>query len=298
MQSGLWWQNRKGNMRSMRRYRFAGLFMLLTCAAAHAAPQRVISADLCSDEYVFRLVPREHIVALSWLAGDRSPVVSTIADRVSGIALIRPSAEEVLTRFPDLVVLSEGTNPRLRSHLEREHIPFIEIPSAGSFAQVREVTRKLGMELGAPGRAAAMLAEMDRTLAVARAHAVSAPVPTLIYEPNGYATSGTFADEIMAAAGLSDGAPGMNLTRSGTIPIEAVIAAAPRLLILNRTNGPSHSQADLVLQHPAFAALAGKTSVVSLTLTPLLCPGPWSVQVVPALADIGKSALARRATQP
>jgi iron complex transport system substrate-binding protein len=258
----------------------------------------VISADLCSDEYVYRLVPRDHIVALSWLAGDRSPVVSTIVDKVAGIALMRPSAEAVLTRSVDLVVLSRGTNPRLRSQLAAAHIPILEIPMADSLAQVRAVTKNLGTALGAPDRATALLGEMDLSLADVRAHASSVPVSTLIYEPNGYATSGAFADEIMTAAGLSDAAPGMTLTPSGTIPIEAVIASTPRLLILNRADGRARSRADLVLQHPALAALDGRTTIATIALTPLLCPGPWSVQAGPALARLGLSALARHAARP
>jgi iron complex transport system substrate-binding protein len=274
------------------------LYALLSSVSAHAAPQRVVSTDLCSDEYVYRLVPRDHIVALSWLAGDTSPVVSTIAVEVKGIDLIRPSAEDVLTRAPDLVVLSQGTNPRLRAHLIDAKMPFLEIPLAESLSQVREVTRMLGIALDARERAHAMLNEMDRTLDEARAHAAMVPVATLIYEPNGYATSGPFADEVMAAAGLSDAAPGMNLTRSGTIPIEEVIAAAPGLLILNRAAAAAHSEAELMLRHPALAALAGRTNIETLALTPLLCPGPWSVAVAPALARLGRSALARRIPRP
>jgi iron complex transport system substrate-binding protein len=285
-------------MRLMHGYRSAGLFLLLACATVQAAPQRVISADLCADEYVYRFVPRAHIVALSWLAGDRSPVVSTIADRVGGIALMRPSAEDILSRSPDLVVLSEGTNARLRSHLADARIPILQVPMAESLSQVREVTRRLGIALGDPDRATALLNEMDRTLGDARAHAATTPVSTLIYEANGYATSGAFTDEIMAAAGLSDAAPGMNLTRSGTIPIESVIASAPALLILNRANERAHSQAELLLRHPALAALDGRTSVATVSLTPLLCPGPWSVQVAPVLARLGQHALAHRRARP
>jgi iron complex transport system substrate-binding protein len=276
-----------------------GIFCtLLSFASAGAAPQRVISADLCSDEYVFRLVPREHIAGLSWLAGDTSPVVSTIADKVAGIALIHPSAEEILTRSPGLVVLYEGTNPRLQAQLAEAHVSVLQIPSADSLDQVREVTRRLGVALNAPERASAMLIQMDRQLADARAQAAGKPVPTLVYEPNGYATTGQLTDEIIAVAGLSDAAPGMNPTRSGTISVEAVIRAAPLLLVFNRANDRVRSQADLVLQHPALSALAGKISVAALPLTPLLCPGPWSADVAPALARLGRRALAHRVARP
>jgi len=285
-------------MRLMHGCQAALLGAFLAGAPADAAPQRVVSTHLCTDEYVFRLVPRDHIVALSYLAGDQAPVVSTIADQVKGIDLIRGSTEEVLTRSPDLVVLYEGTNPRLRAHLVEAHIPFVEIPWADSLEQVRAVTRNLGAELDATDRASAMLKEMDRTLADAHRLAADPPVPTLIYEPNGYATAGGLSNEIMAAAGLSNAAPGMGPTRSGTIPIETLISAAPALLILDGTHGRARSEADLVLQHPAISALAGRTLVAALTLTPLLCPGPWSVRVAPELARLGRSALARSTVRP
>ncbi len=87
-------------------------FAILLCAAAAAfvpvqaaAPQRVVSTFLCTDEYVYRLVPRGAIAALSYEAVDRHPVVSTIADAAAGIPTIRPSTETVMARRPDLVVM-------------------------------------------------------------------------------------------------------------------------------------------------------------------------------------------------
>jgi iron complex transport system substrate-binding protein len=270
---------------------------IIAGTAAHATSQRVVSTNLCADEYVYRLVPREHIAALSFLAGDRHPVVSTLVDKVDGIRLTRGLSEDVLTLSPDLVVLYEGTNPRLRAHLVESHIAFIEIPWAETLDDVRRITRDVGRELGAPGLADAMIAKMDRTLAEARAQAPHPPIPALIYEPNGYATSGAIADAIMADAGLKDVAASLGPTRSGTIPVEAVIAHAPALLILNGANGRARSEAGLVLQHPALSALEGKTKVVSLALTPLLCPGPWSVAVAPELSRLAHDAAARSHTK-
>lgn len=285
-------------MRLMHVSQSVALWLLLAAAVAHAAPQRVVSADLCSDEYVYRLVPREHIAALSYLAGDTHPVVSTIADKVKGIPLIHVSTEAVLGYAPDLVVLYQGTNPRLKAQLAQAHVPLLEIPWADSLAAVRTVTRMLGEKLGATDRAHAILAAMDQTLAEARADAAIRPVPTLVYEPNGYATSGNLTDEIMAAAGLSDAARTMSTTRSGTIPVEELVASAPRLLILNGLRARARSHAELVLQHPALRALGGDTKIATATLTPLLCAGPWSVAVAPVLARLGRTAIAPNTRQP
>src|ERR1700742_872476 len=145
---------------------------LLFCTnAANAAPQRVVSTFLCTDEYVFRLVPRGHIAALSFLARDEHPVVATIHDQTKGMPLTRASAEEVLALHPDMVVMYQGTNPRLKAHLIATHIPFVEVPWANSLNDIRDITRKLGDELGARGTADAMIADMDRKLADARAGA-------------------------------------------------------------------------------------------------------------------------------
>lgn len=271
-----------------------GLCVFLASSAVQAAPQRVVSTHLCTDEYVFRLVPREHISALSYLAGDTNPVVSTIANKVQGIDRIRGSAEEVLTRSPDLVVMYEGTNPRLKQHLIEAGIRFVELKWSNSLADVRAQTLDLGNRLGNPEGARGLLAEMDRALAAARILAVSGPVRTLVYEPNGYATAGGITDELMAIAGLRDVASGMNPTRSGIVPVESVIVDAPELLIING-EPLARSRADLVLRHPALEALRSRITVARATLTPLLCAGPWSAAVAPVFARWGRIAAANRA---
>lgn len=268
------------------------VFALLSAVPGFGAgvPQRVVSTFLCTDEYVFRLVPRDHIAALSFLSADDRPVVSTIHNLVKGIPLIHGSAEEVLQLHPDMVVMYAGTNPRLKAHLIEAHIAFVEVPWANSLADIRANTIKLGEELGAPDRARAMVARMDRELATAAKAAPHPSVPTLIYEPNGYATSNGVTDDILHVAGLRDVAPRMFQTRQGTVPVEALVADPPQLLILNGDREAAPSRGDLILQHPALRALSRSTLVANASLTPLLCPGPWSVQVAVPLSALGRKA--------
>ena len=270
----------------------AALLFICTSETVAAPPQRVVSTNLCADEYVFRLVDRGHIAALSFEAGDRHPVVSTIADAVAGIPQIRPSAETVLNYRPDLVVMFAGTLPRLKSALDDLHVPVLEIPYDDSLAAIRETTRRLGTALGARDKAEALLAQMDGQLAQARLMAPRPPVRTLIYEPNGYATSGPVTQELMAFAGLADAAPGYAVTRSGRIPVEEVIAAAPELLIYSGQQTVADARANLVLHHPALAALDGRTVTAWNPLIPLLCAGPWSADAAPVFAALGQKARA------
>lgn len=260
-----------------------------------AAPPRVVSTFLCTDEYVFRMVPHDNIAALSFLAADTHPVVSTIHDQVKGMTLIRPDTETVLNLKPDLVVMYEGTNPRLHAHLTEIGTPILDVPWANSIADIRKITTMLGEKLGAKGRASEMLKQMDADLSRARSRAARPPVRTLIYEPNGYAVVGGVTEEILQAAGLQNMAPDFKVGRTGAISVEAVIAAQPDLLLLN--GEMARSRADLVLRHPALRALSGRTFIKWVSLTPLLCPGPWSAESAVPLAELGRKARALASQQ-
>jgi|SRR5947207_2680310 len=277
---------------------FAALLLILPASAARRpAPERprhprIVSTFLCTDEYVYRLVPRDRIAALSYLAGDTHPVVSTIGDRVQGIPLVHASAEEVLALKPSLVITYSKTNARLKQALEKAHEAVLEVPWAQSLADVRRITRMLGARLNAKERAVALIVEMDARLVSARLQSPRRPVRTLIYEPNGYATASGVSDEILAAAGLRNVAESLHATRSGTLPVEAVLAARPELLILNSENDSQPARANLVQRHPALSALNGHSYIVRMPLTPLLCPGPWSADVAGTLARLGQTAQA------
>jgi iron complex transport system substrate-binding protein len=272
----LWHTGTRNNMHPSHGWVVTILCVLnILAQPAFAAPQRVVSTFLCTDEYVFRLVPHERIAALSYEATDRNPVVSTIADRARGIRTIRPTTETVLSLAPDLVVMYAGTNPRLHLNLKKLGIAVLDVPWANSLADVRAITTMLGDKLGAPRKAKEMLAGMDRKIAAARAAAPRPPVRTILYEPNGYASTGGIADEVMALSGIVNAAPQARLTRTGTLPVEAVIAAAPELLILGGEQRSGSAMAYTILHHPALKALKGRTE--HAVLTPLLCPGPWSL---------------------
>jgi iron complex transport system substrate-binding protein len=254
---------------------------------------RVVSTNLCGDEYVFRLLPRERIAALSFEAGDRNPVVSTIVNEVGGIAQIRPSTEAVLSLHPDLVVMQAGTLEKLHANLTALGVPVLALPYDSTIADIRRTTTLLGARLGAAARAAQLLQSMDAVLARARAAAPRPSVRTLIYEPNGYANSGGLTEALMGVAGLTNAAPGFTATRTGTIPVEAVIAAAPELLILSGERATMDARANLVLHHPALATLT-HTYTAWAPLLPTLCAGPWSAEAALTLAALGQKARLRR----
>jgi hypothetical protein len=224
-------------------------------AAAAASPHRVVSTFLCTDEYVFRLLPRARIAALSFEAGDRHPVVSTIADHVGGIAQIHPTTETVLNLHPDLVVMYQGTMPRLHENLSALGVPILDVPWANSIADIRKTTHWLGEKLGAQERAAALLDRMDAKLAAARRLADQPAVRTLLYEPNGYASAGGVTDEMMMLAGLLNATPSLHPTRAGTVPVETVAG------FTGRTRAASSGVRDACRPHPLSQGVANSAGL-------------------------------------
>jgi iron complex transport system substrate-binding protein len=69
-----------------------------------------------------------------------------------------------------------------------------------------------------------------------------------------------------------------------------VIAAVPELLILGGEERSGAARAYSVLHHPALKALAGRTHMEFAKLTPLLCPGPWSLDSAETLVKLGRAA--------
>jgi iron complex transport system substrate-binding protein len=269
----------------------AVMFAVLTGAIpANAAPARIVSTFLCTDEYVFRLVPRERIAALSYDAADRS--VSTIEGRVTEIPGIQPTTETVLNYKPDLVVMYAGTKPRLHAQLAEIGVPILDVPWANSLSDIRRVTRMLAGRFGARDKGEELLAEMDRTLAAARARAVHPLVSAILYETNGYASAGSVADALMGIAGLGDVAPKLGLNRLDRIPLEAIVASAPELLIMNGDESVRDAEGSLLLHHPALATLKDRTLIAWRPLKTLLCPGPWSAGAATTFADLGLKARA------
>lgn len=268
----------------------------VTLDAAAGPYRRIVSTNLCADEYVFRLVPRDHIAALSYEATDRHPLVSTIADKAAGIRTIHPSAETILALKPDLVVMYAGTNQRLRTTLKQLHIAVLDVPWADSLADIRGATLMLGDSLGNPAAAKALLAGMDAKLAAARAVAPQKRVRVLLYQPNGYARTATYTDEILAAAGGDDMAPTLLKGARGTLPVEAVVAAAPDLLILGGEGEVGSALAYRVLHHPALQTLQGRSLMRFQRLPELLCAGPWAADAAAPFSDLIRRAAALRAT--
>ena len=270
-------------------------FLLCAASATHAdaQPQRIVSLNVCIDQILVDLVPRERIAAVTHLAAD--PLSSAHPERAAGLAITRGGAEDVLSRNADLVLAGQYSTPATVDLLRRLGHRVVLIALPDSIDGVRDVIGKIAAAVGEEARGAAMIGDLDRRIAAARAPALPDAPSALVYQVNNY-VAGTFGliNEALLLAGWRNGAASIGVSRNGTISLEALVAAPPDLLVLASEPQTYATVVADNLRHPLLAHLR-KTRASTVVPWPLmLCGTQHIAEVVEALAAARRAFDGRR----
>ncbi len=242
--------------------------LLALLAAPAAAAERVVSLNLCTDQFLVLLAPHR-AVALSALA--RDPALSVVAGQAAAMPWVRTDAEAVLDLHPDLVLAGPFGARATLAVLERRGVRVERTAMPQDFPAIRAETRRFAALLGAAPAGEALLAEMDRTLAAVRPRP---PVRALALQARGYtAFPGSLEDSVLRAAGIADIGAGRRLG------LEAIAADPPDLLVTAQAPRYPSLATDL-LAHPVLRAIPRRTWPPAL----LACGGPWTARAVALLA--------------
>lgn len=256
--------------------------------AAAVPPTRIVSLNLCADQLLVDLVPRQRIRALSHLATDGA--VSPVTVQAAGIPSTRGEAEVVVGLDPDLVLAGEWSTPATVSLLERIGRRVVKVPLAEDLSAVRRTIRLVAAAVGEPASGERLVGDLDRRLAAASVAAAAAPVTSarhaaLVYQVNGLASGpGSLVDALMRSAGLDNHAPRLGLGPGGTVPLEAIVADPPDLVVLT---GPVDEYRTAVadnLRHPAFLAVRRARASVVVPWRYWLCGTHHAATAVELLA--------------
>lgn len=258
--------------------------------APQSPPRRIVSLNLCTDQLLADLVPRERIAAVSFLATDRS--LSAAARSLEGIKQVRGTAEEVLALSPDLVIAGEYTTGPTVEMLQRLGVNVLVVPLASDFAGMRETLRTLGKATGAEARAEEMINDFDTRLASARSLVPARPT-AVAYQVNSLASgTGTLLDAALDAAGFRNIARDVHLGPAGRLPLEELVASPPDLIVLANAPGDFKTVLADNLRHPAFAALLEKRPHVHLPMPLWMCATPRIAEAVELLASLKRTGVA------
>lgn len=258
-------------------------------AAGAGVPQRIASLNLCTDQLLLMLVPRARIASVTaWAA---HPASSYMAAAARGIPTNRGSVETVLPQHPDLILASQYTDVMLVQALKRLGYRVETLAVPHNLVQARAYILRFGTLVGAEAEARRLVDRMAQRLRAIDTAVASGDKPELaaVYAPNGMTVGqGAELAEVITRAGWRNLGSELHVHGYGSIALEQLLAAQPRLLVLDvtATDGDDHidSIAQGYLAHPALAALRRRVRTVVMPPRLSECVGPMTVDAIALLA--------------
>ncbi|PKQ07052.1 MAG: ABC transporter substrate-binding protein [Alphaproteobacteria bacterium HGW-Alphaproteobacteria-11] len=240
--------------------RILGLTMVLSClltgAVAHAdeeqraAPERVVSINLCSDILAADLVAPGTLKSVFRLG--RDPHDSAVAHLLQDVPPNDGRIEDILHFAPDLVLAHRYTSPFTLDLLRRVGVPVVTVKDARSFADIRDNIETVASALGRAAEGRALIARFDAEMEAARRDGPRAPAAILYQDLGGAVTPDSILGRILAHTGFSNVIANENPIGLVYPGIEDVIALRPELVAIGIYRPGQPSQASALLQHPAL----------------------------------------------
>jgi iron complex transport system substrate-binding protein len=250
----------------MRAFAFALTASVALTGAAEAAPRRVASLNLCTDELVMLLAAPGQIASVTHLS--QSAEETPLWQRARRYAHNDGSLVSVAVLRPDLVVRMGGGVRDRAGIASRLGIRMLELPYPQSLEDIEEITTRLAAALGRPRQAAALVARIEALKRTRPAR----PLDTLWLGGGGRTVAPTgLAAAWMALAGLRQ-----RPVAGDRLSLETLLVRPPAVLLRSDYRAGQYSGEQRWLQHPLAAqARAGRTIATDGRLW--TCMGPLMI---------------------
>lgn len=250
------------------------LFFNPAAVVAEPAPQRVVSINLCTDQMAMLMAGPGQLKSVSFLASEKG--TSVMVDEAARYPGNSGQAEEIFLMQPDLVLAGTYTAKATVALLKELGFRVEQFTPASSFDDVRESFTRMGVLLHREQRAAELVAELDAGLKELAAR--KPPVKNVaIYYANSYTSgSGTLADAIVRAAGLTNLGDALGFKGMTRLPLELLIAADPDIILEGDSQYSAPALAKANFSHPAFRALAHRAVAIPDKYT--ICGAPFTLE--------------------
>lgn len=246
--------------------------------AVQRAPQRVVSLNLCADQYLLALAERGQIAGLTGNADNAE--LSAAAGEARGLNLLGSSAEEILAIGPDLVVGMPVRGSPLWAALEEQDYPALDLGYERSYRDIVLNLRRTAAAIGQSERGEQVIADMERDLA-----ALDRPGKGRVaahYQRRGYLSgTGTLVDDLMKRAGLVNLAKKLDKAPLSQLSIEELVAAQPDFIIVESATDRITDQGTEMLHHPALRDIPR----IRLPQAWTVCGSPSYVKAARSLAE-------------
>ena len=271
------------------RSRLPLLALLLLAGSAIAAPQRIVSLNLCTDLMLLELVDPARIAALTYLV--RDPQLSPRAGQARDLPVHHGRVEEILPLRPDLIVAGRFGSRQTVQLLERLGHPVERFEPVTRLGEYAVQLRRLAALLGTTARAERRLRQLETALAALEPTPGTRYPGAVVYRANGFSTgAGTLVDELLGRVGLINLTAELGLDQNGQLSLEQLLLSDPELLVMGEFDPAQPALAQQLLRHPALAALLarpgphGARHSVTIPARDWNCAGTHLVQPLAALA--------------
>ena len=236
----------------------------------------IVSLNPCADAILAEMVVPGQLLAISHYSKD--PRASSMApEDASRYAATGGTVEEVLALDPDVVVAGSFIAPATRAALTDLGLTVETVGSVASIADSVAQVRRLAALAGDPAAGERLVARIERAARPTKA----TPVDTVLWQSGGIVPGeATLVSELLARAGLANGAAKRGLSQADYLSLEAVLADPPELLLVA---GSERGQG-----HPALAALPD-THVAHLDPNLIYCGGPTIPRAMAKLRSLRRS---------
>ena len=271
----------------MRRALIAGLLALAAVGEAAQADDGVASLNLCSDQAVMALLPRQRVVGLSRWAAD--PHLSAVAKQAQGLPVLSASAETVLLSDAKIVVTGTYGDGKTLALLQRLGIRIIRVPAADSFPEVMAALRAAANDLGEPEQGEILTAGLQSRLDQLAAQSPEHRPLAAYYRPDGgTAGRGASVDAAMTAAGYRNLAAELGKQGWTGLDLETLLLHPPEVIVTSFFDGRPWSLHNGFAHHPVFRAALERTRVIDMPGRLWSCGGWPLVDAAEALAAARK----------
>jgi len=255
------------------------LYFLGTSVSATANTPRVVSLNVCTDQFVMLIADDSQIVSLSEISTDI--LSSAMAAEASKYHQNNSGAEEVYLLQPDIVLAGIYTAKATVNMLESLGIRVEKFEPANTVEQIIGNIKRTGQLLGHIERANTLVTKFESRLEELTMGINNRPRAALYYA-NGYTTGkNTLAGQILDLAGFSNIASEVDIHWGGTLPLELLITSKPDVIITGTTY-PGSSRSEEILKHPALKPLRH----VSSTDANWVCGTPHILKAIEDLQTI------------
>jgi iron complex transport system substrate-binding protein len=250
--------------------------------AASTTPKRIVSLNVCTDQWLLLLADPEQIASITHLSHEEG--ASYLLEKALKYPINKGRAEDILPFKPDLVISSDYTSPNTLSLLRKLNIRVETLPIADDWESTLAGIEKMAQLVGHPERAKQIINEMQQRLK--QLPVITEPKPLIAsYEPNGYTVGNqSLLGQAIQQAGWQNVAELAGITNYGQLSLETMIRLKPDALIESPYRKNTWSRAEVLPQHPALRKVGINPLVINLPSAMTICAGPWSVDVAERLA--------------